>query len=316
MTALAPLQIGKRVGGFLVGSAAAVIACSFATACTAMYIYPRYVYPTWRPPAKVPPGARGFRRVGFLSADGTGLAGWYGEGARARGSATIICCHGWAADKRDMLSLGEALRDSGFNVLLFDFRGWGESDGAPVTFGDREMGDIIGAVGFLKKQYPAEAARIGLIGVSMGAAAALRATAHSLDIAATVADASYARLDVQVGRFFRRFLGPIWPIAGVPARWFGERLIGTPIGSTSPLQAITGISPRPVMIIQGTRDPVVDIQDARHLYHAAGAPKTLWLVEGAGHAESRSAGSAEYDARVIGFFRRYLLGYETEVPVA
>ena len=308
MTALTPLQIGKRAGGTLVGSAAAVIVCAFATACTAIYVYPRYIYPIWRPPAKVPPAAQRFRRVGFRSADGTRLAGWYGEGARGRGTATIIGCHGWAADKRDMLGLGDVLRESGFNVLLFDFRGWGESDRGPVTFGDRETGDVLGAVRFLKEQHPAEAGRIGIIGVSMGAAAAIRASAQSPDIAAAVADSSYARLDVQVGRFFRRFMGPIWPMAGVPARWFGERLIGTPIGSPSPLQAIANISPRPVMIIQGIRDSVVDAQDARRLYQAAGAPKTLWLVEGADHAESRFAAMAEYDARVVGFFRRHLLG--------
>ena len=145
----------------------------------------------------------------------------------------------------------------------------------------------------------------------MGAAAAIRATAQNVDIAATVADGSYARLDMQVARFFRRFMGPIWPIAGVPARWFGERLIGTPFGSTSPLQAIASISPRPVMIIQGTRDPVVDVQDARQLYRAAGDPKILWLVEGARHAESRPTRSTEYDARVVGFFRRHLLGDNT-----
>ena len=308
MTTLTPLQIGRRAGVALVGSAAVVVACSFATACTAIYIYPGYIYPIWRPPAKVPAAARRFRRVGFRSVDGTRLAGWYGEGAQGPRTATIIGCHGWAADKRDMLGLGEVLREAGFNVLLFDFRSWGDSDPGPVTFGDREMGDVLGAVRFLKKQYPVEAARIGIIGVSMGAAAAIRAAAQSSEIAATVADASYARLEVQVGRFFRRFMGPIWPIAGVPARWFGERLIGTPMASTSPLQAIAGISPRPVMIIQGTRDSVVDVRDARRLYHAAGAPKILWLVEGAGHAESRRAGPAEYDARVVGFFRRHLLG--------
>jgi fermentation-respiration switch protein FrsA (DUF1100 family) len=113
----------------------------------------------------------------------------------------------------------------------------------------------------------------------MGAAAAIRATAHSSGIASTVADASYARLDVQVVRFFRRFMGPIWPSAGVPVRWFGERLIGPPVAVISPIQAIASISPRPVLIIQGTRDSVVDVRDARRLYQAASTPKTLWLVD-------------------------------------
>ncbi len=301
-------QLGKRVGGAFLGAIAVIVVCSFVTACVAVYIYPNVIYPIWRPPASPPAGGeRPFQRVDFLSADGLRLAGWYGEGSGGRGTATIVVCHGWAADKGEMLGLTGALRAAGFDVLLFDLHGWGESARGPVTFGDRETGDILGAVRYLKEQRPAKAQRIGLIGFSMGAAAAIRATAQSSDIDAVVADASYARLDVQVGRFFQRFTGPLWPVAYVPARWFGEQLTGTALGSISPLHVIGRIAPRPVLIIHGTRDRVIDVQDARQLYAAAGLPKTLWLVEGAGHGETRRlAPAAAWDARVVSFFREHL----------
>jgi uncharacterized protein len=306
-------QIGKRAGGALFGATAVIVICSFLTACVAIRIYPSYIYPISRLYAKsLVDDARRFQRVDFLSMDGLRLAGWYGEGAAGRGTATIIVCHGWASDKKDMLGFGEVLRASGFNVLLFDLHGWGESDRGPVTFGEREMGDILGAVRFLKKHRLAEAQRIGLIGFSMGAAAAILAAAQSADIDAVVADGSYARLDVQVGRFFQRFMGPLWPVAYVPVRWFGDRLTGTAIGSISPLKAIDRISPRPVLIIQGTQDQVINVQDARQLYQAAGAPKTLWLVAGAGHGENRRLGSAEYDVRVVSFFLESLLGHDSD----
>lgn len=285
-----------------------IVVCSFVTTCVAIYIYPNYIYPIWRPHVTPPvDDERPFQRVDFPSMGGIRLAGWYGQGTGRRGTATIIVCHGWANHKGDMLGVAEVLRGFGFDVLLFDLHGWGDSDRGPVTFGDRETGDILGAVRFLKEQRHGKAQRIGLIGFSMGAAAAIRATAQSSDIDALVADASYARLDVQVGRFFGQFMGPLWPVAYVPARWLGERLTGMAIGSVSPLQAIAQISPRPVLIIHGTRDRVVDVQDAKQLYQAAGPPKTLWLVEGAGHAETRRVGPAEYwDARVVGFFRKHL----------
>jgi alpha-beta hydrolase superfamily lysophospholipase len=301
-------QLGTRVGAALLGAIAIIVICAFATAWVAVYLYPNVIYPIWRTPAKAPVGdERRFQRVDFLSVNGVRLAGWYGEGRTGRGAATIVVCHGWAADKRDMLDLTKALRASGFDVLLFDLHGWGESNRGPVTFGDRETGDILGAVRFLKEQRPGKAHRIGLIGFSMGAAAAIRATAQSSDIDAVVADASYARLDVQLGRFFRRFAGPLWPVVYVPARWFGERLTGTAIGTISPLQAIGRMTPRPVLIIHGTRDRVIDADDARQLYRAAGPPKTLWLIEGAGHGETRRlAPAARWDARVVGFFRQHL----------
>ncbi len=285
-----------------------IIIGSFATAGVAVYLYPNVIYPMWRTTAKLPvEEGRRFERVDFLSANGLWLAGWYGEGRGEREAATIIVCHGWAADKRDMLGLTPALRASGFDVLLLDLHGWGDSDRGPVTFGDRETGDILGAVRFLKQGWGGSSRRIGVIGFSMGAAAAIRAAAQNSEIDALVADASYARLDAQVGRFFQRFAGPFWPVVYVPARWFGERLTGTTIGAISPLQAIARITPRPVLIIHGTRDGVIDMDDARQLYQAAGPPKTLWLVEGAGHGETRRvAPAAEWDARVVGFFRDHL----------
>ena len=303
-------QFVARMGGVFLGAIALIVICSFGTAGVAMYLYPNVIYPIWRKPVTPPAGhERRFQHVDFLSASGAKLVGWYGEGrgGQGQGAATIVICHGWAADKGDMLGLTEALRVSGFDVLLFDLHGWGESARGPVTFGDRETGDILGAVHFVKERRPGQARRIGLIGFSMGAAAAIRATAQDLGIDALVADASYARLDVQVGRFFQRFAGPLWPVAYVSARWFGERLTGTAISTISPVQDIGRITPRPVLIIHGTRDRVIDVDDARQLYYAAGPPRTLWLIEGAGHGETRSlAPAAQWDARVVAFFREHL----------
>jgi pimeloyl-ACP methyl ester carboxylesterase len=301
-------RLARRVGRAALGTISIIIICAFTTAGVAVDLYPNVIYPIWRGTAKLPVGeGRRFERVDFQSANGLRLAGWYGEGRGERDAGTIIVCHGWAADKRDMLGLTKGLRAPGFDVLLLDLRGWGDSDRGPVTFGDRETEDILGAVRFLEQRRAGSARRIGLLGFSMGAAAAIRAAAQSPEIEALVADSSYARLDVQAGRFFQRFAGPLWPVLYVPARWFGERLTGTEMGTVSPLQAIARISPRPVLIIHGTRDRVVDMDAARQLYQAAGPPKTLWLVEGAGHGETRRvAPAARWDARVAGFFREHL----------
>jgi len=308
MTTFTLLQIAAGTGGALIGATVGIVVCGLVTFYVAVYLYPRYVYPILRLRTKFPADqGPSFERVAFPSDDGIRLAGWFGKGAGGRGNATIIVCHGWGSDTRDRLGLAETLRASGFNVLAFDFRGWGKSDPGPVTFGDREAGDVLGAVHFLKARGGAEAERIGVIACSMGAAAAIRAAARTPQIDAVVAEASYARFDVQVARFFRRFIGPLWPLAYAPARWRMERLIGRAMGSTSPLAAVPDISPRPLLIIHGTRDRVIDAQDARLLYQAAGRPKNLSLIEGAGHVDTRRVELAEYDARVVGFFRSALL---------
>lgn len=248
------------------------------------------------------PDAR-LRRVAFESADGVVLAGWYGEPAGA--AATIILSHGLPGDKRDMAGLAGALMDAGFAVLAFDFRNWGESERTPVTLGHREINDILGAVA-LARQRGGPRRRIGIVGLSMGAAAAILAAARTVAIEAVVADSSYARLDHTVERIARRVGGPFAPVVWRRARRAGERLLGVPLASVAPVDAIAAISPRPVLIIHGQRDRLTDVGDAHALYRACGDPKVLWVIERAGHARTRRAGIEEYDRRVVGFFREHM----------
>ena len=243
------------------------------------------------------------RPVAFKTSDGTRLAGWYG--APAGMAATIILCHGVPGDKRDMTGLAAALMNAGFGVLAFDFRGWGESDRTPITLGHREVEDVLAAVRYAQHQAEGRP-HVGIVGLSMGAAAAIVAAAQTPAIEAVVADSGYARLDQTVERATRRFLGPLGSLATRRVLRLGERLIGAPLASVAPVGAIAGISPRPVLIIHGRRDRLTDVADAYALYCACGEPKALWIIEAAGHARTRRVGPEEYDRRVIGFFNRHL----------
>jgi len=247
------------------------------------------------------------RRLGtvtFPSADGIMLAGWYGEAAEP--AATIILCHGVPGDKRDMAGLAEALVGAGFSALAFDFRSWGESDRGPVTFGYRETQDVLGAVAFVQNRRTKLNQPIGVAGLSMGAAAAILAAAETPAIEAVVADSSYARLDEEADRVVRRFWGPLAALVSASPWRLAERLIGIPLASVSPVDAIAKISPRPVLIIHGMADRLTDVRDAHALYHACGDPKTLWIIEHAAHARTRRVGTEEYDRRIIEFFRQHL----------
>jgi pimeloyl-ACP methyl ester carboxylesterase len=246
-----------------------------------------------------------FRPVRFLSADGIRLAGLYGESVGAH--ASIVFCHGWPGDKEDMLDLAAAVRVAGFNVLAFDFRSWGESDQGPVTLGYREAEDIVGAVRFLRQRHSAAARAIGVVGISMGAAAAILAAVRTPEITAVVADSSYARLDDAVRRVCARF-GWLSPLAQTSIQRMGEQVLGTPLSSIAPIAAIPRISPRPVLIIHGSVDRLTDVEDARLLYQASGNPKDLWTVDAAGHGRARRLRQVEYDRRVIEFFRQHVAG--------
>lgn len=307
------LQIGLRLGAGALVAAVVVVLAAFATAY--LTVYPLRRSRWWRPsrmrtsgagPVRIPNG-RGHqdRLVRFSGVDGLELAGTYLD---RQADATVVLCHGWPGSQDDMQGLAGTLADAGFNVLTFDFRGWGESDVGPVTLGCREARDVIGAVEYARGQPAARPHRIGVFGLSMGAAASLLAAAECPEIEAVVADSSYTCLDRAVRGAFRGLWGVAAPVFFVPTRWLGERLIGTAMSDVSPLRAITRITPRPVLIIHGTRDRLIDVREARALYQASGDPKALWLIEGADHAEARWVAQGEYDRRVAGFFREHLRG--------
>src|SRR5258706_14921810 len=113
--------------------------------------------------------------VKFTSRDHVRLTGWWIPADNAVG--TIVMCPGQEGsmdgDTRQMVPL----HDSGFNVLMFDFRAHGRSEGEVVSMGMYEKEDLLGALDFLMEHYGVE--KDGGLGFSMGAAVALVAAAHA-----------------------------------------------------------------------------------------------------------------------------------------
>jgi pimeloyl-ACP methyl ester carboxylesterase len=152
-------------------------------------------------PARVPltddPEAHGLsvEVIAFPSlADGVTLRGWYLPAPRPSGR-TIVISPGIDANREVdgiTLALAPALLSAGWDVLAFDLRGEGQSDGATQTFGWSERWDVLGAVAEARRRG---AERVVGLGFSMGGAATIMAAAGSPTIDAVIADSAYARLD-------------------------------------------------------------------------------------------------------------------------
>ena len=242
----------------------------------------------------VSPGDFGiaYEDVTVPSRDGTKLAGWWVPAAGARG--TVILCHGYPANRSDVNPLIPFLNRGGYNVLAFDFRRLGESEGDICTIGAREPEDLHGAVAYAQSRSH-EA--IGVLGISMGAAVSLMAAAANPDIRAVVADSAYRSLDVQVPRRFGSNR-----VAGAYASWLGRRILGCPLSDASPLRAMPTLAPRPVLLIHGTADRVIPPADSEALYAAATGPKDIWLAPDSHHVQAHADHPAEYERRVLAFF--------------
>ena len=127
----------------------------------------------------------------FSFPDTTGIQreGWFFPGLR--GAPPIVVCHGYTAQRADVLTLVTALQEHGFNVFLFDFSGHGASPGI-TTLGYRETAELRLAVQTISMRDDVDATHFGLWGVDMGGYAALEVATSDNHVAAFAVDDAYS----------------------------------------------------------------------------------------------------------------------------
>jgi dipeptidyl aminopeptidase/acylaminoacyl peptidase len=244
--------------------------------------------------------------VSFTASDGVRLHGWLV--IASPNAPTIILAHGFKGTRVSMLPWARFLSAAGYNVLLFDDRGCGQSDGWGIGLGSTEPNDIIGAVRYLKSRSDLTNRRYGALGVSLGAGVVLLAAAREPALVAVVADSAWADERPQLDRMSSVPIGrlslPVLPYE--PA--LEDALIGARLEATSPSVAIGKIAPRAVFLIHSAddRNTTTPLTGEAQLYAAAGQPKQQWIAPSGGHAGALAAHPAEYQQRVLAFFAQYL----------
>jgi dipeptidyl aminopeptidase/acylaminoacyl peptidase len=262
-----------------------------------------------RAPLNETPAAFGlaFQDVRFPARGGdVEIAGWYipSEGSHQ----AVVMVHGKDGSRAtdfygDFVDFAAALNGRGFAVLMIDMRGHGQSGDARYSFGINEQRDVMGAVDWLKGQG-FQPGSIGVLGVSMGAASSILATATDPDIGALVADCGYAEVYSVIQEQWRGASG--LPDFFLPSTLMVSRLLlGTDIAASRPVDSIDEIAPRPVLIIHGTADDLIPVAHADQL-KAANPDADLWVVPGAAHGGSYREDPQAYVERVAGFFERSL----------
>jgi fermentation-respiration switch protein FrsA (DUF1100 family) len=238
-----------------------------------------------------------YRQVSFRTADGLVLRGWFLPG---RNGSTVILVHGYARDRSELIQEAGWLVENGYSALVFDTRAQGSSDGAFVGMGYLEAMDIRAAVDFVLDESPEE--RIGLMGFSMGAVAAVQEAAQDARVQAVIAVSPFATLR-ETATYHLRRLGPLAPMI----IWWGERMTGLKLDILRPVDAVSALAPRAILIMQAGDDDLVPPDSGRQLYAAAGEPKELWSVAGVAHVGFRQAVPEAYKQRILRFFERHLL---------
>lgn len=200
-----------------------------------------------------------------------------------------------------MLQLAKRLTAEGYNVLLFDFRGSGKSEGNLVTIGQFEKDDLLSAAQFAKEDKGSET--ISVIGWSMGAVAGILAMVESDDIQAVVADSPFADL--------REYLEenlPYW--SDLPSFPFTPLIIniipflsGIVADEVSPYRAVESIGTNRLLLIHSTGDEPIPFQNSQRIYDAVQTKEQvdIWITGVGGHIESYLTDQLEYEERVLEF---------------
>ncbi|HYA39026.1 MAG TPA: alpha/beta fold hydrolase [Candidatus Methylomirabilis sp.] len=218
-----------------------------------------------------------YEDVYFPANDGTRLHAWFLP-AVGKAMGTILFLHGNAENISTHIMSVHWLPAQGFNVFLLDYRGYGASQGEPSVEGVQE--DVAAAMRTLLSRPDVDPDRIVVFGQSLGGSIAIYNVAHTpyrSHIRALAVESAFASYrDIAREKLAAFWL--TWPLQ-YPLSW-------TVADTYSPAAAVAQISPIPLLIIHGDRDPIVPVEHAKRLFELAREPKQLWIVPGGGHIQA------------------------------
>jgi pimeloyl-ACP methyl ester carboxylesterase len=231
------------------------------------------------------------------------LKGWFLPSATKKNDRTLIFADGYAQNRLQKelpaLSLAKSLVNDGYNVVMFDFRDCGESEGTETTVGQLEKQDLLGAVDWVKQNHPS---KVGVIGFSMGATTSLLAAADDPSIVGVIADSpfnnllSYLRDNLPVWSHLPNF--PFTPLILdiIPP------LTGMHPEEVNALSAVDRIYPRPVLFIHSQTDKDVPYTNSETMWEKHKDKFQFWETTGVGHVGSYAKYKKIYTDKVESFF--------------
>jgi len=300
-------------------------------------------YIPWTLPDPGPEPPASYRRsLLFRAADGTLLCGDFW--AQPQPAPTIIICHGYRINRAHMRPVAALEYQDGYNILLFDFRGHGESESVATSGGNAEIRDLEAALNVVRQQPETLPGKIIIHGFSMGASVALLTDPQS-DVAAIVLDSPYARLDeilqsimhwqlTRSSKSWKPFLHPLrygfhtltqatFVVSTVIFRMrFGHALNARPDTSFKRWQArskgLIRKSYPPILLIHGMKDSSIPITHAHKIATQAQTHNiTLetYFVEDADHCGAYGYDPQQYIQILRQFVSHHLDNHSSQEPV-
>lgn len=216
--------------------------------------------------------------VWFQSTDGTKLFGWYVEASTA--SSVLIWCHGNAGNIINRLENLRELYRIGLSVFLFDYRGYGRSEGRPNEEGLYR--DAMAAYDYVTRQRRITADRIVIFGRSLGGAVAGELAAQR-PASSLILESCFPSIEAVAKYYYH----------GMPVHW----LLGASFRLVDRLPVLS----LPKLFVHGDRDGIIPLSLGEQTFQASRPPKEFYLVKGADHNDVPLVGGRPYYAKLREF---------------
>jgi len=221
-----------------------------------------------------------YEEISFEAADGVRLSAWYVPSQANRG--VVLFSHGNGGNISYNLPFVEILHRAGLSTFIYDYRGYGRSQGKPTEEGT--YSDIAGAWQYLTENRKVPAGQIILYGQSLGGPIAAKLAAEKSP-AALILDSTFTS--------FVDIAGHHYPF--LPVRWLARFDYST-------LDHVKKVR-CPVLVIHSTDDEIVPFSQGVALYEAAPEPRAFVKLRG-GHNDALFLSTEAYRAGLEAFLRK------------
>lgn len=252
---------------------------------------------------------KALRDTFIVNSLGIRLHAYYAE-APVSTSRTAVIVHGYTDNAIRMLMIGYLYHyNLGCNILLPDLQYHGRSGGRAIQMGWKDRWDVLRWINVSRSLFGKEAdsSQIVVHGISMGAATTMAVSGETLppNVKCFVEDCGYTSVWEEFGHELKNQFGlPEFPILYL-ASFLCRTKYGWEFKEASPLKQVAKCH-LPMLFIHGDNDTYVPTRMVYRLYEAKPAPKELWIVPGAAHAQSYKDNPQEYTRIVSSFVDQYL----------
>lgn len=260
------------------------------TGCTRLFFYPSEAL-FYRPEDV---GARRYETVTFKRDGGPHLTGFFFPAVHPPAKGTVLHFHGNAQNITTHFLSSYWLKDHGYNVFIFDYRGYGASQQRRLSVRGA-IEDCQSALYYIRSRSDVDPDKIAVFGQSLGGSLAITALARmpSPGVRTLIIDGSFS----SYSSIARDKIKRIWPLR--PLRWPLSLALFTT--RYHPARHIKKLSNMPLLFVHGDKDNIVPYSEGRWLYEMASGPKTFWTVENGGHTEAFSKYGAIYRPKLIAY---------------